>query len=159
MRLWVQVFSSRQRNPNFHEALEAHLRTVVDPFVGHLSIVKVMTGRLGAGALLHNARNDFEQLRSSRKRLRDAAIQQRRHTTHGEVVGLVVDDHDTQRNAACAVGMRVDARCHGCGGAVCACWSMAAMQGNPKNSPGWVSQQWGASRAWILTRFPLCMNP
>ena len=27
------------------------LRTVVDPFVGHLSIVKVMTGRLGAGAL------------------------------------------------------------------------------------------------------------
>jgi allantoin racemase len=31
MRLWVQVFSSRERNPNFHEALEQHLRTVVDP--------------------------------------------------------------------------------------------------------------------------------
>jgi len=30
MRIWVQVFSSRNRNPNFHEALEAHLRTVVD---------------------------------------------------------------------------------------------------------------------------------
>jgi allantoin racemase len=30
MRIWVQVFSSRQRNPNFHEALEAHLRSVVD---------------------------------------------------------------------------------------------------------------------------------
>jgi hypothetical protein len=31
MRLWVQVFSSRERNPNFHEALEAHLRSVVEP--------------------------------------------------------------------------------------------------------------------------------
>lgn len=31
MRIWVQVFSSRNRNPNFHEALEAHLRSVVDP--------------------------------------------------------------------------------------------------------------------------------
>jgi Asp/Glu/hydantoin racemase len=31
MRIWVQVFSSRNRNPNFHEALEAHLRAVVDP--------------------------------------------------------------------------------------------------------------------------------
>ena len=31
MRLWVQVFSSRERNPNFHEALEQHLRSVVDP--------------------------------------------------------------------------------------------------------------------------------
>jgi allantoin racemase len=31
MRLWVQVFSSRQRNPNFHEALEQHLRAVVEP--------------------------------------------------------------------------------------------------------------------------------
>lgn len=30
MRLWVQVFSSRERNPNFHEALEQHLRSVVD---------------------------------------------------------------------------------------------------------------------------------
>jgi allantoin racemase len=33
MRIWVQVFSSRQRNPNFHEALEEHLRAVVDPGV------------------------------------------------------------------------------------------------------------------------------
>ena len=31
MRLWVQVFSSRERNPNFHEGLEAHLRSVVEP--------------------------------------------------------------------------------------------------------------------------------
>lgn len=31
MRLWVQVFSSRERNPNFHEALEQHLRAVVEP--------------------------------------------------------------------------------------------------------------------------------
>ena len=30
MRLWVQVFSSRERNPNFHEALVQHLRSVVD---------------------------------------------------------------------------------------------------------------------------------
>jgi Asp/Glu/hydantoin racemase len=30
MRIWVQVFSSRDRNPNFHEALEQHLRSVVD---------------------------------------------------------------------------------------------------------------------------------
>jgi Asp/Glu/hydantoin racemase len=33
MRIWVQVFSSRQRNPNFHAALEAHLRSVIDPGV------------------------------------------------------------------------------------------------------------------------------
>ena len=31
MRLWVQVFSSRERNPNFHEALEQHLRSIVEP--------------------------------------------------------------------------------------------------------------------------------
>ncbi len=31
MRLWVQVFSSRERNPNFHEALEQHLRALVEP--------------------------------------------------------------------------------------------------------------------------------
>jgi allantoin racemase len=31
MRLWVQVFSARERNPNYHEALEAHLRSVVEP--------------------------------------------------------------------------------------------------------------------------------
>jgi Asp/Glu/hydantoin racemase len=33
MRLWVQVFSSRQRNPDFHIALEERLRSVVDPGV------------------------------------------------------------------------------------------------------------------------------
>ena len=33
MRFWVQVFSSRERNPNFHEGLEQHLRSVVDPDV------------------------------------------------------------------------------------------------------------------------------
>ena len=31
MRLWVQVFSSRERNPNFHEALESHLCSLVEP--------------------------------------------------------------------------------------------------------------------------------
>ena len=33
MRIWVQVFSSRERNPNFHAALEAHLRSVIEPDV------------------------------------------------------------------------------------------------------------------------------
>jgi Asp/Glu/hydantoin racemase len=33
MRLWVQVFSSRERNPNFHAALETHLRNVAEPGV------------------------------------------------------------------------------------------------------------------------------
>ena len=33
MRIWVQVFSSRERNPNFHAALEEHLRSIVDPGV------------------------------------------------------------------------------------------------------------------------------
>lgn len=33
MRIWVQVFSSRERNPNFHMALEEHLKTVIDPGV------------------------------------------------------------------------------------------------------------------------------
>jgi len=33
MRIWVQVFSSRERNPNFHVALEEHLRSVADPGV------------------------------------------------------------------------------------------------------------------------------
>ena len=33
MRLWVQVFSSRERNPNFHQALEQHLRSVAEPGV------------------------------------------------------------------------------------------------------------------------------
>ena len=31
MRIWVQVFSSRERNPDFHEALEQHLRSVAEP--------------------------------------------------------------------------------------------------------------------------------
>jgi hypothetical protein len=33
MRIWVQVFSSRDRNPDFHAALEEHLRSVVEPDV------------------------------------------------------------------------------------------------------------------------------
>src|SRR2546429_200031 len=33
MRIWVQVFSSRERNPNFHVALEKHLRSVAEPGV------------------------------------------------------------------------------------------------------------------------------
>jgi Asp/Glu/hydantoin racemase len=33
MRIWVQVFSSRERNPDFHAALEEHLRSVVEPGV------------------------------------------------------------------------------------------------------------------------------
>ena len=33
MRIWVQVFSSRERNPDFHVALEEHLRSVVEPGV------------------------------------------------------------------------------------------------------------------------------
>ena len=33
MRIWVQVFSSRERNPNFHAALEEHLRSVIEPGV------------------------------------------------------------------------------------------------------------------------------
>ena len=33
MRLWVQVFSSRERHPHFHSALEDHLRSVVEPGV------------------------------------------------------------------------------------------------------------------------------
>lgn len=31
MRLWVQVFSSRARNPDCHQALEGHLRGIVEP--------------------------------------------------------------------------------------------------------------------------------
>lgn len=30
MRIWIQVFSSRERNPNFHGALEEHLRSIAD---------------------------------------------------------------------------------------------------------------------------------
>jgi len=33
MRIWVQVFSSRSRNPDYHAALEQHLRSVVEPGV------------------------------------------------------------------------------------------------------------------------------
>src|SRR5262249_55490757 len=33
MRIWVQVFSARERNPNYHEALERHLRSLADPGV------------------------------------------------------------------------------------------------------------------------------
>jgi Asp/Glu/hydantoin racemase len=33
MRIWVQVFSSRERNPDFHGALEEHLRSIADPGV------------------------------------------------------------------------------------------------------------------------------
>lgn len=33
MRIWVQVFSAPQRNPDFHGALGEHLRSVVDPGV------------------------------------------------------------------------------------------------------------------------------
>jgi len=33
MRIWVQVFSAREKNPNFHLALEEHLRSVVEPGV------------------------------------------------------------------------------------------------------------------------------
>jgi elongation factor G len=42
-------------------ALTRVLRTVVDPFVGHLSIVKVLTGRLAAGGTLHNARGTSDE--------------------------------------------------------------------------------------------------
>ena len=31
MRIWIQVFSSRERNPDFHQALETHLRSVAEP--------------------------------------------------------------------------------------------------------------------------------
>lgn len=33
MRMWVQVFSAKDRNPNYHIALEKHLRSVVEPGV------------------------------------------------------------------------------------------------------------------------------
>lgn len=46
MRFWVQVFSSRERNPNFHEALEQHLRSVVEPGV-ELEVHGTRKGGLG----------------------------------------------------------------------------------------------------------------
>ncbi len=33
MRIWVQVFSSRERNPHYHAALLEHLQSVVEPGV------------------------------------------------------------------------------------------------------------------------------
>ena len=33
MRIWVQVFSSPERNPDFHGALARHLHSVADPGV------------------------------------------------------------------------------------------------------------------------------
>lgn len=33
MRMWVQVFSAKDRNPNYHIELEKHLRSVVEPGV------------------------------------------------------------------------------------------------------------------------------
>jgi hypothetical protein len=33
MRIWVQVFSARERNPNSHDALEQYLRSVAEPGV------------------------------------------------------------------------------------------------------------------------------
>jgi hypothetical protein len=33
MRIWVQVFSARERNPDFHATLGEHLRAVVEPGV------------------------------------------------------------------------------------------------------------------------------
>ena len=46
MRIWVQVFSSRERNPNFHAALEEHLRSVADPGV-HIEVHGTRKGGLG----------------------------------------------------------------------------------------------------------------
>jgi Asp/Glu/hydantoin racemase len=46
MRLWVQVFSSRERNPNFHQALEQHLRAVVEPGV-EIEVHGTKNGGLG----------------------------------------------------------------------------------------------------------------
>ena len=46
MRIWVQVFSSRERNPNFHGALEEHLRSIADPGV-HIEVHGTRKGGLG----------------------------------------------------------------------------------------------------------------
>ena len=46
MRIWVQVFSSRQRNPNFHGALEEYLRSVVEPGV-EIEVHGTLKGGLG----------------------------------------------------------------------------------------------------------------
>lgn len=46
MRIWVQVFSARDRNPDFHLALEEHLRSVADPGV-HIEVHGTRKGGLG----------------------------------------------------------------------------------------------------------------
>ena len=46
MRIWVQVFSSRERNPNFHGALEEHLRSIADAGV-HIEVHGTRKGGLG----------------------------------------------------------------------------------------------------------------
>ena len=46
MRIWVQVFSARERNPDFHGALEEHLRSIADPGV-HIEVHGTRKGGLG----------------------------------------------------------------------------------------------------------------
>lgn len=46
MRIWSQVFSSRERSPVFHKALEEHLNSVVDPGV-HVEVHGTRKGGLG----------------------------------------------------------------------------------------------------------------
>lgn len=46
MRIWAQVFSSRERNPNFHKALEEHLNSVADPGV-RVEVQGTQKGGLG----------------------------------------------------------------------------------------------------------------
>ena len=46
MRIWIQVFSSRERNPNFHIALEEHLRLVAEPGV-EIAVHGTRKGGLG----------------------------------------------------------------------------------------------------------------
>lgn len=46
MRIWVQVFSSPARNPDFHGALADHLRSVAEPSVA-LEVHGTRKGGLG----------------------------------------------------------------------------------------------------------------
>jgi allantoin racemase len=46
MRIWAQVFSSRERSPVFHKALEEHLNSVADPGV-HVEVHGTRKGGLG----------------------------------------------------------------------------------------------------------------
>src|SRR5688500_17373728 len=46
MRIWVQVFSSRERNPNFHIALAEHLKSVAEPGV-EIEVYGTNKGGLG----------------------------------------------------------------------------------------------------------------